>query len=81
MGHAPNTDLEQPQATRFTMIICGFATLAVAAVLGLSLACGAADALGGDQPVTLVTRPAASDAVLADVTPFDMNPTMAAARR
>lgn len=74
MGHARKTDLPHPQATGLTMAICGFATLALAAVLCLSLASRATAVPGGDDgPVTIVTRPPATDAaVIAGATPFDV---------
>ena len=71
MEHERKTDL--PKATGLTMAICGFATLALATVLGFSLASGATDAPGGDAPVTIVTRPPATDAVIfAGAPPFEV---------
>lgn len=71
MGHERKTDL--PKATGLTMAICGFATLALATVLGFSLASGATDALGGDASVTIVIRPPAADAaIFAGATPFEV---------
>lgn len=81
MVHAGKSDL--PKATGLTMAICGVATLALAMVLGVSLASGAAN-VPGDEPVTIVIRPPATDtAVLAGTMPFDMascTTTMAARR-
>jgi len=61
------------EGSRLTAAICGLATLAVAAVLGISLACQAMNgSVGGDQPVTIVSRPPAADPTLiAEATPFD----------
>lgn len=81
MAHAGPSDL--PKATGLTMAICGAATLALAVVLGVSLASGAADA-SGDEAVTIVIRPPTTDtAVLAGGIPFDMASctTTVAARR
>ncbi|OWJ68188.1 hypothetical protein [Inquilinus limosus] len=46
---------------------CGFATLALAAVLGFSLAGNAPDA---GEPIRIVAQPAAAE-VVADAGPFD----------
>jgi hypothetical protein len=73
MARAPKTDphLPHPKATGLTMAICGFATLALATVLGVSLASSAAN--GEDAPVTIVTRPPATDmALIAGAAPFDV---------
>ncbi|MGL4965151.1 MAG: hypothetical protein ACRC67_28245 [Inquilinus sp.] len=73
MARAQITDprLPHPKATGLTMAICGFATLALVMVLGVSLASSAAN--GEDAPVTIVTRPPATDmALITGVAPFDV---------
>lgn len=80
MGHARKSDL--PKATGSTIAICGFAALAVVAVLGFSLASGAGDAPGG-EPVTLIIRPPAAEVAAIGAIPFDVASctTTVAARR
>ncbi|MGK9169278.1 hypothetical protein KXR53_23390 [Inquilinus limosus] len=87
MGHVQKTDprLPHPKATGLTTAICGFATLGLVGVLGFSFASNATNAPGdGDKPVTIVTRPPATDmAVIASAAPFDVAgcTAMAAAHR
>ncbi|KGM35495.1 hypothetical protein [Inquilinus limosus] len=67
MGQARNTDpLPHPKATGLTLAICGFATLALAAVLGFSLA---GNAPGEGEPIRIVAQPPAAE-VIADAGPF-----------
>lgn len=82
MGQARNTDpLPHPKATGLTIAICGFATLALAAVLGVSLVGNAPDA-GEGEPIRIVAQPPAAE-VIADAGPFDTAgcTTLVAARR
>jgi hypothetical protein len=60
--------------THVTAAICGLATLALATVLGLSLACHAMKAPADtDRPVTIISHPPAADtALISDVAPFGL---------
>lgn len=74
MGQAPKTDLPQPRATGLTTAICGFAALALAMVLGFSIAthAPATDVSTGDEPIILIAHPPAVDmAAFTGFGPFD----------
>jgi hypothetical protein len=75
MGQTGQTDpLPHPSATGLTTAICGFAALALATVLGFSIATDApaTDASIGDEPITLIAHPPAVDmAAFTDFGPFD----------
>lgn len=59
------------EGTDVTTVICGLAGLALAAVLGVSLASGA-PTVAGSEPVPVVIRPPAADmAVFVYGSPFD----------
>jgi hypothetical protein len=68
MGRTQNAGTRLLRSQGLTMIICGLATLALAAVLICSGASGAAG--GADDSVTIVTRPPAAGTVVADADPF-----------
>ncbi|WP_395675453.1 hypothetical protein [Inquilinus sp.] len=75
MGQTGQTDpLTQPRATGLTTAICGFAALALATVVGFSIATDApaTDASIGDEPITLIAQPPAVDmAAFTGFGPFD----------
>ena len=63
MRHAHGTHLPRPtpaSGTRGTAAICGFAILSLVTVLGVSIACDAADGQKDEAPVHLLIRPVAA---------------------
>lgn len=75
MGQTGQTDpRSHPRATGLTTAICSFAALALATVLGFSIATDTptTDASVGDEPITLIAQPPAVDmAAFTGFGPFD----------